>query len=77
MFVEEEGATEDPDILTGDATDGAQFAVFRDDDGDWRWNVLHLEALATSDSSAPTRPDATESIERVQSQISSAGLEAT
>ncbi|ELY50060.1 DUF1508 domain-containing protein [Natronolimnohabitans innermongolicus] len=74
MFVEEEGATEDPDILTGDATDGAQFAVFRDDDGDWRWNVLHLEALATSDSSAPTRPDATESIERVQSQISSAGL---
>ncbi|WP_436344669.1 DUF1508 domain-containing protein [Natronorubrum sp. FCH18a] len=74
MFVEEEGATDDPDILTGDAMESAQFAVFRDENGDWQWNVLHLEALATSDESAVTRPDATESIERVQSQISSAGL---
>ena len=74
MFVEEEGATDDPDILTGDAMEGAQFAVFRDENGDWEWNVLHLEALATSNESAVTRPDATEGIERVQSQISSAGL---
>ncbi|QSW99683.1 DUF1508 domain-containing protein [Haloterrigena alkaliphila] len=74
MFVEEEGATDDPDILTGDSLEGAQFAVFRDEDGDWQWHVLHLEALAGSDHSAATRPEATESIERVQSQISSAGL---
>ena len=74
MFVEEEGETDDPEILTGDALEGAQFAVFRDEEGDWQWNVLHLEALATSDESAVTRPEATESIERVQSQISSAGL---
>ncbi|WP_440770370.1 DUF1508 domain-containing protein [Natronorubrum sp. DTA28] len=74
MFVEEEGATDDPDILTGDAMEGAQFAVFRDENGDWQWNVLHLEALATSNESAVTRPDATDGIERVQSQISSAGL---
>ncbi|WP_247002065.1 DUF1508 domain-containing protein [Halosolutus gelatinilyticus] len=74
MFVEEEGATEDPPILTGDATEGAQFAVFRDEHGDWTWNVLHLEALAGSDDSAVTRPEAKEGIERVKSQISSAGL---
>ncbi|QRV14328.1 DUF1508 domain-containing protein [Haloterrigena salifodinae] len=74
MFVEEEGATDDPEIMTGDAMEGAQFAVFRDEDGDWQWHVLHLEALAASNDSAVTRPEATESIERVQSQISSAGL---
>ncbi|WP_265108111.1 DUF1508 domain-containing protein [Halosolutus halophilus] len=74
MFVEEEGTTEDPPILTGDALEGAQFAVFRDENGDWTWNVLHLEALAGTESSAVTRPDAREGIERVKSQISSAGL---
>ncbi|QFU81263.1 DUF1508 domain-containing protein [Natronorubrum aibiense] len=74
MFVDEEGATDDPAILTGDAIEGAQFAVFRDEHGDWQWHVLHLEALAASTESAVTRPDATQSIERVQSQISSAGL---
>ncbi|QLG48982.1 DUF1508 domain-containing protein [Natrinema halophilum] len=74
MFVAEEGQTEDPPILTGDAMESAQFAVFRDETGDWKWHVLHLEALAQSNESAVTRPDATESIERVKSQISSAGL---
>ncbi len=74
MFVEEEGQTEDPEILTGDAMESAQFAVFRDENGDWKWHVLHLEALAQSTESAVTRPDATEGIERVKSQISSAGL---
>ncbi|RKD97922.1 YegP family protein [Halopiger aswanensis] len=74
LFVEEEGTTEDPPILTGDALEDAQFAVFRDEQGDWKWNVLHREALATSEGSAPTRPDAREGIERVKSQISSAGL---
>ncbi|ARS90442.1 DUF1508 domain-containing protein [Natrarchaeobaculum aegyptiacum] len=74
MFVDDVGDDEDPPILTGDALEGAQFAVFRDEHGDWTWNVLHLEALATSDQSAVTRPDATADIERVQSRISSAGL---
>ncbi len=74
MFVEEEGATDDPPILTGDATEGAQFAAFRDENGDWTWHVLHLEALARSEGSTVTRPDTREGIERVKSQISSAGL---
>ncbi|SFC45175.1 protein of unknown function [Halobiforma haloterrestris] len=74
MFVEEEGTTEDPPILTGNALEDAQFAVFRNEHGDWKWNVLHREALATSDKSAVTRPEAREGIERVKSQISSAGL---
>ncbi|EMA46205.1 DUF1508 domain-containing protein [Halobiforma nitratireducens] len=74
MFVEEEGTSEDPPILTGDALTDAQFAVFRDEHGDWKWNVLHREALATSNDSAVTRPEAREGIERVKSQISSAGL---
>ncbi|MDF9744035.1 DUF1508 domain-containing protein [Natrinema salsiterrestre] len=74
MFVEEEGTSEDPPIMTGDAMEGAQFAVFRDENGDWKWHVLHLEALAQSNESAVTRPDASEGIERVKSQISSAGL---
>jgi len=74
MFVEEEGKTDDPPILTGDAMESAQFAVFRDENGDWKWHVLHLEALAQSNESAVTRPDAAEGIERVKSQISSAGL---
>ncbi|OAQ54751.1 hypothetical protein HTG_04085 [Natrinema mahii] len=74
MFVEEEGQTEDPPILTGDEMESAQFAAFRDDNGDWQWHVLHLEALARSTESAVTRPEATEGIERVKSQISSAGL---
>ncbi|NGM67472.1 DUF1508 domain-containing protein [Natronolimnobius sp. AArcel1] len=74
MFVEEEGTTDDPPILTGNALEDAQFAVFRDENGDWKWNVLHREALATSDGSAVTRPEAREGIERVKAQISSAGL---
>jgi len=74
MFVEEEGKTDDPPILTGEAMESAQFAVFRDENGDWKWHVLHLEALAQSNESAVTRPDAAEGIERVKSQISSAGL---
>ncbi|MFC4543394.1 DUF1508 domain-containing protein [Halosolutus amylolyticus] len=74
MWVEEEGSTEDPPVMTGDALEGAQFAVFRDENGDWTWNVLHLEALAGSEDSAVTRPEAREGIERVKSQISSAGL---
>ncbi|ELY71268.1 DUF1508 domain-containing protein [Natronobacterium gregoryi] len=74
MFVEEEGTSEDPPILTGDALEDAQFAIFRDEHGDWKWNVLHREALATSTSSAVTRPEAREGIDRVKSQISSAGL---
>ncbi|AXR80563.1 DUF1508 domain-containing protein [Natrarchaeobaculum sulfurireducens] len=74
MFVEEVGRTEDPPVMTGDALEGAQFAVFRDETGDWKWHVLHLEALAASTESAVTRPDATDAIERVQSRISSAGL---
>ena len=74
MFVKEEGATDDPAILTGDAMKGAQFAVFRDENGDWKWHVLHMEALAQSNESALTRPDAEEAIDRVQSSISSAGL---
>ncbi|MFC6717363.1 DUF1508 domain-containing protein [Natrialbaceae archaeon GCM10025810] len=74
MFVEEEGQTEDPPILTGDALEGAQFAVFRDDEGDWGWHVLHLEALAGHQESAATRPEAKAGIERVKSKIGSAGL---
>ncbi len=54
--------------------ESAQFAAFRDGNGDWQWHVLHLEALAKSTESAVTRPEATEGIERVKSQISSAGL---
>ncbi|MFC3957268.1 DUF1508 domain-containing protein [Halovivax cerinus] len=73
-YVAEEGATEDPDILTGDALDGAQFAVFRDENGDWKWHILHLEALAASEESALTRPEAEEDIDIVKSQIGSAGL---
>ncbi|WP_254767722.1 YegP family protein [Salinilacihabitans rarus] len=74
MFVEEEGASDDPDILTGDALEGAQYAVFRDEKGDWKWHVLHLEALAASEDSAVTRPEAEEAIDQVKSQIGSAGL---
>jgi len=32
--------------------ESAQFAVFRDENGDWKWHVLHLEALAQSNESA-------------------------
>ncbi|WP_312909335.1 DUF1508 domain-containing protein [Natronosalvus caseinilyticus] len=74
MFVAEEGATEEPPIMTGDSLEGAQFAVFRDEEGDWKWHVLHLEALAESVSSAVTRPETESGIENVKSQIGSAGL---
>ncbi|MCU4971715.1 DUF1508 domain-containing protein [Halobacteria archaeon AArc-m2/3/4] len=74
MFVEEEGVTEEPPVMTGDALEGAQFAVFRDEAGDWKWHILHLEALAGSEESATTRPQTEEDIERVKSQIGSAGL---
>ncbi|WP_049907019.1 YegP family protein [Halovivax asiaticus] len=73
-YVSEEGATDDPPVLTGDAMEGAQFAVFRDENDDWSWHVLHLEALAASQESALTRPDAQADIEEVKSQIGSAGL---
>ncbi|WP_207588458.1 DUF1508 domain-containing protein [Halomontanus rarus] len=74
MFVEEEGVTEEPPVMTGDSLEGAQFAVFRDEAGDWKWHILHLEALAGSEESATTRPQTEEDIERVKSQIGSAGL---
>ena len=74
MFVEEEGATEDPPILTGDALEGAQFAVFRDENGDWVWNVLHLEALARSEGSTPNRPATEASIDDVRQEIGGAKL---
>ncbi|MFP9062132.1 DUF1508 domain-containing protein [Natrialbaceae archaeon A-chndr2] len=74
MFVEEEGATEDPEILTGDSLEAAQFAVFRDGEGDWKWHILHLEALAESESTTVTRPETEASIEEVKTQIGSAGL---
>ncbi|WP_247728332.1 YegP family protein [Halovivax limisalsi] len=73
-YVAEEGATEDPPVLTGDALDGAQFAAFRDEDGDWQWRILHLEALAASMEGSLTRPDAEADIEAVKSEIGSAGL---
>ncbi|WP_290816019.1 DUF1508 domain-containing protein [Halovivax sp.] len=73
-YVSEEGVDDNPDILTGDALEGAQFAVFRDEQGDWQWHILHLEALAASMDSALTRPDAEEGIDQVKSQIGSAGL---
>ncbi len=74
MFVEEEGATEDPPILTGDELEAAQFAVFRDENGDWVWNVLHLEALAQSEESSLNRPAAEANIDSVRSKIGNAGL---
>ncbi|WIV66384.1 DUF1508 domain-containing protein [Natrialbaceae archaeon AArc-T1-2] len=74
MFVEEEGVTDDPPILTGDALEGAQFAVFRDENGDWVWHVLHLEALARSEERAINRPAAESDIDDVRSKIGSAGL---
>ncbi|WP_254862539.1 DUF1508 domain-containing protein [Halovivax gelatinilyticus] len=73
-YVSEEGAKDNPEVLTGDALDGAQFAAFRDENGDWKWHILHLEALAASMDSALTRPDAEMDIEEVKSQIGSAGL---
>ncbi|MFP8955987.1 DUF1508 domain-containing protein [Natrialbaceae archaeon A-CW3] len=74
MFVREQGESEDPPIMTGDSLEGAQFAVFRDEAGDWKWHVLHLEALAESEGSTVTRPETQTSIEKVKSQIGSAGL---
>ncbi len=74
MFVTEEGVTEDPPILVGEALEGAQFAVFRDENGDWVWHALHLEALAGSEGSSPTRPAAESSIDRFRSKIGDAGL---
>ncbi len=73
-YMSEEGVTEDPPILTGDSLEGAQFAAFRDEGGDWKWHMLHLEALAASDSSSVTRPETESSIENVKSRIGSAGL---
>ncbi|GAB3026774.1 DUF1508 domain-containing protein [Natronobiforma cellulositropha] len=73
-FVEEEGVTDEPAILTGDSLEAAQFAVFRDEAGDWKWHILHLEALAASEGSTINRPETEASIERVKSQIGSAGL---
>jgi len=74
MFVEEEGITEEPPIFLGDALRDALFAVFRDDDGDWTWRIVTQEAVAESDSSALTRPDAESAIERLKGQIGSASL---
>ncbi|MFW6376821.1 MAG: DUF1508 domain-containing protein [archaeon] len=74
MFVEEEGVAEEPPILLGDALRDALFAVFRDENGDWTWRIVTQEAVAESDSSALTRPDAESAIERLKSQIGTASL---
>jgi uncharacterized protein YegP (UPF0339 family) len=74
MLVEEEGITEEPPILLGDALRDALFAVFRDEGGDWTWRIVTQEAVAESDSSALTRPDAESAIDRLKGQIGSASL---
>ncbi len=73
MFVEEEGQTEDPPILTGDTLEGAQFAVSE---------TRRATGGGTSSTSRRSRerrerrhpPGGNRGIERVKSQISSAGL---
>ena len=74
MFVQDRLSTDEPDVLTGDALDGAQFAVFRDEEGDWAWHILHLEALGKQNETALTKPEAEEDIDRVKAKIGRAGL---
>lgn len=74
MLVEEEGITEEPPIFLGDSLRDALFAVFRDENGNWTWRIVTQEAVAESDSSALTRPDAESAIERLKDQIGSASL---
>ncbi|WP_245977542.1 DUF1508 domain-containing protein [Halopiger aswanensis] len=70
---ETEAETDPPAVLTGDAIEGTQVALRRDD-GDWQWRVLRREALAESPTRASTQSTATDRIERTRDAIDTAGL---
>lgn len=74
LLVEEEGISEHPDIMLGEALEDAMFAVHRNDAGDWTWNIVHEEALASATGSARTRPDAEDAIDALKAQIGNARL---
>ncbi|WP_435360910.1 DUF1508 domain-containing protein [Haloarchaeobius sp. DFWS5] len=74
MFVEEEGYGEQPPVMVGEAMRGALFAVFRNKVGDWTWRIIQQDALASSEATAGTRPDAENAIDVVKGQIDEAGL---
>jgi len=74
MLVEAEGIDEHPPIMLGEAEEDAMFAVHRDDYGDWTWNVVHEEAMASATGSARTRPDAEDAIDDLKEQIGNARL---
>ena len=71
---EDEGGTDVPEIFAGDTVEDAQVALVRDDNGDWTWRAVHLEALAERAAGAETRSAATDRVEHLQSVIESAGL---
>ncbi|WP_267642422.1 DUF1508 domain-containing protein [Haloarchaeobius amylolyticus] len=74
FLVEEEGYGDQPPVMVGEAMRGALFAVFRNATGDWTWRIIQQDALASSEATAATRPDAEATIDGVKTQIDEAGL---
>ncbi|WP_435317383.1 DUF1508 domain-containing protein [Haloarchaeobius sp. TZWSO28] len=74
FLVEEEGYGDQPPVMVGEAMRGALFAVFRNERDDWTWRIIQQDALASSEATATTRPDAEATIDGVKTQIDEAGL---
>ena len=76
LFVEPElGIGRDqPPILVGKATEDAFFAIYETPVNDWTWRMVHRNAIAESQATAPTDTDARLLVEDARDIITGAGL---
>jgi uncharacterized protein YegP (UPF0339 family) len=62
-----------PDVMVGEADEGATFAVYRTRD-EWTWRLVEQSALAGDTEGYLSRLETEERVEQVQSKVREAGL---
>lgn len=71
--VEWERTEEHPDVMVGEADEGATYAVYRTGD-EWMWRLVEQSALASDTERYLSQLETEERVERVQSMVREAGL---
>jgi len=76
MFVEDEllNLADQPPVMTGEATGGTLFSVFRTPEKDWTWRAIQQDAVADSTQATGSRTAARESVQEVRELVGQAGL---
>jgi len=71
--VDWERTDDHPDVMVGEADEGATFAVYRTGD-EWTWRLVEQSALAGDAEGYLSRLETEERVEHVQSKVREAGL---